>query len=147
MFHGHLYYFQKPPLEGRPNTKLGDHSTPNAHNHWLIPSYYHVWRPAWIEIIFGWGHDHIQLHTTLEDPWPHYMILRGVLGWPLDTFFWALTFSWSLVLAHVWSGPYTPLKSSCTPVDICACNSNVHMQKFFRTPPQDLHAWLIWKLN
>jgi hypothetical protein len=23
MFHGDLYYFQKPPLEGRPNTKLG----------------------------------------------------------------------------------------------------------------------------
>ena len=33
MFHGHLDYFQKPPLGGRPNTKpLGDHDTPNAHN-------------------------------------------------------------------------------------------------------------------
>ena len=32
MFHGHLDYFQKPLLEGRPNTKLGDHGTPNAHN-------------------------------------------------------------------------------------------------------------------
>ena len=32
MFHGHLDYFQKPPLGGRPNTKLGDHGTPNAHN-------------------------------------------------------------------------------------------------------------------
>ena len=36
MFHGHLDYFQKPPLEGRPNTKPGDHGTPNAHNHWFI---------------------------------------------------------------------------------------------------------------
>ena len=24
MFHDHLDYFQKPPLGGRPNTKLGD---------------------------------------------------------------------------------------------------------------------------
>ena len=27
MFHGHLDCFQKPPLEGRPNTKRGDHGT------------------------------------------------------------------------------------------------------------------------
>ena len=32
MFHGHLDYFQKPPLGGRPNTKLGDHGIPNTHN-------------------------------------------------------------------------------------------------------------------
>jgi hypothetical protein len=36
MFHGRLDYFQKPPLEGRPNTKPGDHGTPNAHNRWCI---------------------------------------------------------------------------------------------------------------
>jgi hypothetical protein len=36
MFHGHLDYFQKPPLGGRSNTKLGDHGTPNAHNRWFI---------------------------------------------------------------------------------------------------------------
>jgi hypothetical protein len=28
-FHGHLEYFQKPPLGGRPNTKPRDHGTPN----------------------------------------------------------------------------------------------------------------------
>ena len=49
MFHGHLDYFQKPPLGGRPNTKPGDHGTPNTHNHWFILCY-HAWRPAWIEI-------------------------------------------------------------------------------------------------
>ena len=27
MGHGHLDYFQKPPLGGRPNTKPGDHGT------------------------------------------------------------------------------------------------------------------------
>jgi hypothetical protein len=32
MLHGHLDYFQKPPLGGKPNTKLGDHGTLNAHN-------------------------------------------------------------------------------------------------------------------
>jgi hypothetical protein len=29
----------------------------------------------------------------------------GVLGQPLHTFLWALTISWSRLLAHVWSGP------------------------------------------
>ena len=36
MFHGHLDYLQKPLLGGRPNTKLGDHGTPIAHNLWFI---------------------------------------------------------------------------------------------------------------
>ena len=38
---------------------------------------YHVWGHAWIKIHwnrFGWGPSHIWLHTTLEDPWPHYML-------------------------------------------------------------------------
>ena len=29
-----------------------------------------------IEITFGWGLGTIWLHTTLEDPWSHYMILK-----------------------------------------------------------------------
>ena len=49
IFHGHLDYFSKPPLGGRPNTKPGDHGTPNAHNPWFI-LFYHVWGSAWIEI-------------------------------------------------------------------------------------------------
>jgi hypothetical protein len=32
MFHDHLVYFQKPPLGDKPNTKPGDHGSPNAHN-------------------------------------------------------------------------------------------------------------------
>ena len=58
-----------------------------------------------IEIAFDWEPNHIWLHTTLEGSWPHYMILEVVLGRPLNTFFWALTISWSRLLAHVWSGP------------------------------------------
>ena len=49
MFHGHLDYFQEPPLGGRPNTKLEDLGTPNAHYRLFI-LFYHVWGPAWIEI-------------------------------------------------------------------------------------------------
>ena len=107
MFHGHLDYFQKPPLGGRPNTKPGDHGTPNAHNRWFI-LFYHVWGPAWIEIHWNSIWLRARSHTTshFEGPWSHYLILEGVLGRPLDTFFWALTISWwSRLLAHVWSGP------------------------------------------
>ena len=122
-----------------------------------------------IEIALGWEPGHIWLHTTHEDPWPHYMMLEvcwdgfwtlsfglsqlhghgsrlvcdvwgrawieiqwnsiglkarshmtshytwgrvttlhdvgGVFGRLLDTSFWALTISWSRLLAHVWSDP------------------------------------------
>ena len=37
VFHGHLDYFQRPPLGGRPDTKpVGDHGSPNVHNCWVI---------------------------------------------------------------------------------------------------------------
>jgi hypothetical protein len=79
IFYGHLDYFQKSPLGGRSNTKAGDHGIPNAHNCWFI-LFYHVWGPAWIEIHWNsiWLRtlNHIWLHTTLEGPWPHYMILE-----------------------------------------------------------------------
>ena len=76
MFHGHLDYFQKRPLGSRPNTKLGDHGTPNAHNRWFI-LFYHVWGPTWIEIHWNsiWlrARSHMASHytwgsvTTLHD--------------------------------------------------------------------------------
>jgi hypothetical protein len=44
---GQLEYFQKPPLGGRPNTKLWDHDSPG--NRWSI-LFYHLWGPLWIEI-------------------------------------------------------------------------------------------------
>jgi hypothetical protein len=108
MFHGHLYYFQKPPLGGRSNTKPGDYDTPNTHNRWFI-WFYHVWGPAWIETHWNniWlrarshitSHDTRGLVTTLHD-------FGGVLGRPLEPFLWALTIPWSQLLARVWSGPY-----------------------------------------
>jgi hypothetical protein len=41
MFHGHLDYFLKPSLEGRPNTKPRDHDISDTHNCWFI-LFYHV---------------------------------------------------------------------------------------------------------
>ena len=63
-------------LGGRPNTKPGDHDTPNTHNRWFI-LFYHVWGPTWMEIhwnniwLRNWSH--ITSHytwgsvTTLHD--------------------------------------------------------------------------------
>ena len=96
-FHGHLDYFQKPPLGGRSNTKSGDHGTPNTHNHWFI-LLYHVWGHAWINIhwnAFGWGPGHIWLHTTLEGLWPHYIVVEVRWG---DL--WALSFGLSQFHGH-----------------------------------------------
>ena len=36
MLHGHLDYFQKPHVGERPNTKPGDHDTPDAHESQLM---------------------------------------------------------------------------------------------------------------
>ena len=58
-----------------------------------------------IEIAFGWGPRHIWLHTTLEDPWPHHMILVVCWNGLWKLFFWALTISWSWLLARMWCGP------------------------------------------
>jgi hypothetical protein len=107
MLHGHLDYFQKSPLRGRPNIKLGDHGTPNVNIHCFI-LFDHVWRPSWIEIHQNsiWKRaGHIRLHTTLEDPWPHYMVWEVSWDGLLNTFFWTLIMSWSRLLACVWSGP------------------------------------------
>ena len=70
MYHSHLDYFQKPPLGGRSNQKKpGDHDTPNVHNRWFI-LFYHVCRPAWIEIhcniIWLRTPSHMTSHYTWE---------------------------------------------------------------------------------
>ena len=47
-------------------------------------------------------------HVTSHYTWESVSTLHdfgGVSGRPLDTFFWALTISWSRLLARVWSGP------------------------------------------
>ena len=91
MFHGHLDYFQKPPLGGRPHTKPGDHDTPNSHNRWFI-LFHRAWEPAWIEIHWNsiWLRhpSHMTSHytrgsgTTLHD--------SGGLSWPMIWENWQL---------------------------------------------------------
>jgi hypothetical protein len=67
MFHGHLDYFQQPPLGGRPITEPRDHGTPNAHNHWFVLCY-HVWGSVWIELhwtsIWLRARSHMASHYT-----------------------------------------------------------------------------------
>ena len=97
MFHGHLDYFQKPPLGGRPNTKPGDHGTPYAHNRRFI-LFYNVRKPheyRFIEKAFGWRPGHTWLHTRLEGPWSHYMIWE--VGWDG---LWTLSFGLSQCHGH-----------------------------------------------
>ena len=107
MFRGHLDYLQKPPIEGKPNTKPRDHGTLNTHNRWFI-LIYHIQRSAWIEIHWNSIWLRAQSHMTSHYTWGSVTTLHdfgGVLGRPLDTFFWTLTISWSRLLARVWSGP------------------------------------------
>jgi hypothetical protein len=108
MFHGHLDYFRKPTLGGRPNTKPGDHGTPSTHNRWLF--YFIMCEdPAWIEIHWTIICLRDRSHTTSHYTWGSVTPLHdfgGSLGrWPLNTFFRALIISWSQLLARVWSRP------------------------------------------
>ena len=112
MFHGHLDYFQKAPIGGRPNTKPRDRGTPSAHNCWFI-LFYHVWGPhmnrhywnsIWLRALSDMtSHYTWRSVTTLHD-------FGSVLGRPLDIFFRALTISWSRLLARVLSGPMSSPK-------------------------------------
>jgi hypothetical protein len=106
MFHGCLDYFQDPPLGGRPNTKLGDHGTLNATNCGFI-LFYHMWGLAWIEIHWNSIWLRTRSHGTSHYTWGSMTTLHdlgGVLGRPLDAFFW------SRLLARVWSGPKHPFR-------------------------------------
>ena len=101
-----LGLFLKPPLGGRLNIKLGDHGTLNTHKCWLI-LFDHVWGPAWIEMNWNSIWLRVQSHMTSHYIWGFVTTLHafgGLLGWPWDTFFWALRISWSWLLACVWSG-------------------------------------------
>jgi hypothetical protein len=82
MCHGHLDYFQKPPIGGRPNTKPGDHGTPNAHNGWFI-LFNHAWRSTWIGIHWNSILLRTWSHMTSHYTWGSGSTLHkfgGVLG-------------------------------------------------------------------
>ena len=48
MFHGHLDYFQEPPLGDRPNTEIQETMAPQTLTTIDLFYFYHVWEPAWI---------------------------------------------------------------------------------------------------
>ena len=88
-----------------PNTNPGDHGTPNTHNRWFI-LFYHAWGPTCVDIHWNRIWLRAQSHITSHYTWGSVTTLHkfaGVLGRPWDTFFWALTMSWSRLLARVWS--------------------------------------------
>ena len=85
--------------------------------------YFIMWEdPARLGIAIGWGPGHTWLHTTLEGPWPHYMILE--VSWDG---LWTLSFGLSQICGHgLWlvcvSGPkfrrsYEYLRIFITKVD------------------------------
>ena len=97
MFHGHVDYFQKPPLGSRPNNELGDYGTLNAHNCWFIiflSCVRFVHKQKSIEIAFGWGpvtYD-FTLHSRVRN---HYMTLE--VCWDG---LWTLSFGLSQLHGH-----------------------------------------------
>jgi hypothetical protein len=63
---------------------------------------------AWLEIHQNSVWLRARSHVTSHYIWGSMTTLHGfggVLGQPLDTFFWVLTISWSRLLACGWSGP------------------------------------------
>ena len=91
-----IIIYQQAPLGARPNTKPRDHDTPDAHHRWFM-LFYHVWWPTWMEIHWNSSQpEHIWLHTTLEGPWPHYMIME--VCW--DDGLWTLSFGLSQPHRH-----------------------------------------------
>ena len=71
--------------------------------------YFIIWGLAWIEIHWNSIWLRAWSHMTSHYTWGSVTTLHdfgGVLRQPLDTFFGALTISWSRLLAYVQSGPY-----------------------------------------
>ena len=88
---------------GLPNIKPGDRGTPNAQHCWFI-LFYQARGHGWIE--FHWINIWLRerSHMTSHYTWEYGTTLHdigGVLERPLNTFFRALTISWSRLLARV----------------------------------------------
>ena len=84
--------FKSHLLEGRPNTKLGDYGTPNAHDRWFI-LFNHLWRPARIEMDSNSIWLRVRSHMASHYTWGFVTILHefgGILG-RLRTFCFGLS--------------------------------------------------------
>ena len=88
-----------PPLGGRPNTKPGDHGTPNTHNRWFV-LLYRAWGPAWIEINWNSIWLRARSHMTSHSTWGYVTTLHTwcLLEVCWDNGLW--TFSFGLSQFH-----------------------------------------------
>ena len=74
-----------------------------------------MWGSAWIDIYWNSIWLRARSHMTSYYTWgsvKHTTWFWRCVGRPLNTFFWALTISWSWLLACVWSGPYVAMWDS-----------------------------------
>ena len=94
--------FSKPPLGGRPNTKLETMAL------WNFIIFYQVWGPHMNRnslkehLVEGPVTYDFTLHLRA---YYHTTWFWKCLGMEFKHFFWALTISWSWLLGRVWSGP------------------------------------------
>ena len=101
-------FLKKPPRGGRPNTQ--NQLTVALQNFTTLDLLIFIMCEGTcmnrnsLKREFGWGLGYIWLHTTLEGPWPIYMIWK-CLEMAFWDFFWDPTISCPWLLAHVWSGP------------------------------------------
>jgi hypothetical protein len=81
---------------------------------------------------------HYATTTTIHD-------FGSVLGWPLHTFFWALTISWSWLLARVQSGPKAQLGFISSPLGyetyICLTIGHLCDVLKFNVLVGHMHSW------
>jgi hypothetical protein len=89
--------FKKPSLGRKPDTKLGDHDTPNAHNSWFV-LFYHAWGPTWIEIHWDSIWLRVWSHMILHYTWGSVTTLDG-FGVSWDNL-WTLSFGLSQFHGH-----------------------------------------------
>ena len=150
MPHGHLDCFPKPPL------RLTQNRETMALRTLKTVGFSYFSGPAWIEI--HWN----SIWLRARDIWlSHYTCgsvttlheFGGELGRPLDTFFWALTISWSRLLAHMWNDPkyhkwcsiMQLFRFGCYNINQCnACHSDIvvrwnYSQDGFEKNLEDLH--------
>ena len=87
---------------------------------WMLTTvdlFYFMWGPSWIKNHWNSIWLRAQSHVTSHCTWGSMTTLDvfgGALGQPLGTFFWALTISWSRLLACVWSGLQTESLPDCS---------------------------------
>ena len=96
--------------------EVGQHKTKRPWHFECSPPFfilfYHVWESPKIERHWNSIWLRAQLDMASQYTWDSMTTLHdfgGILERPLGTFFWALTISWSQLLARVWSGPKSGL--------------------------------------